>query len=77
MQISAIYTFFVFLSPPNIEQLREKLKEEWKKPRFKKSEMHGGLPSNFRKFDQNAASQQGTLVSASAPRRGAYKYPNK
>jgi hypothetical protein len=36
-----------------------------KKPRFKKSEMHGDLPS-------------GTVVSASECRGGArYKYPNK
>jgi hypothetical protein len=47
-----------------------------KKPRFKKSEMHGDLPSNFKKFDQNAASQQGTVVSASERQGGArYMYP--
>ncbi|MFZ2070903.1 MAG: hypothetical protein WAV32_04790 [Halobacteriota archaeon] len=33
-----------------------------KKPRFKMSEMHGDVP---------AALQHGTVVSASAPRRGA------
>ncbi len=38
-----------------------------KKPLFKKSEMHGDLPN------------LGTVVSASAERRGGalYKYPNK
>ncbi len=39
-----------------------------KKPRFKKFEMHGGLPSNFLKsLTKNAArasEQQGAVVSA-------------
>jgi hypothetical protein len=36
------------------------------KPQFKKFEMHGDLPIKLlKKFDQNAASQQGAVVSAS------------
>ena len=53
--------------------------QENKKPRFKKSEMHGDLPINqtFNKSSiKNAtqASQQGTVVSASAERRGGALY---
>jgi hypothetical protein len=48
----------------------EKVCAKRKKPWFKKSEMHGGFAhQTLRKFDQNAASQQGAVVSASKTKR--------
>jgi hypothetical protein len=45
----------------------EKIRDAW-----------GFAHQTLKKFDQNAASQQGTVVSASERRGGAlYKYPNK
>ncbi|MGB7531772.1 MAG: hypothetical protein WA977_02185 [Halobacteriota archaeon] len=43
------------------------------KPRFNQSEMRGGLP--FKLFSKKF--EKGTVVSASAPRRGAIKIPKK